>query len=108
MQLAFRNLLQNRTRLALSVVGVALAIVLILILGGFLAGVYSQATAYLVNTPGQVVVAQADVVNFFAVVSLLPPDTRQAVEQTDGVGQVIPIVSQVVIFERHGLKRPRS
>lgn len=38
MPIALRNLLKDKTRLALSIGGVALAVMLILILNGFLAG----------------------------------------------------------------------
>ena len=58
MSLAQRNLFQNKVRLSLSAVGVALSVMLILILNGFLTGVHRQATAYLDNSPGSVVVVQ--------------------------------------------------
>ncbi len=51
MSLALRNLLQNKMRLALSVVGVALSVMLILILNGFLGGLYRQASTYLAIQP---------------------------------------------------------
>ena len=60
MFLARRNLFQDTTRLALSISGVALAVMLILLLNGFLSGMYRQIAAYLEHTPGSVVVAQAD------------------------------------------------
>ena len=46
MSLGLRNLLQNKVRLLLSATGLAMSVMLILILGGFLSGVYTQATAY--------------------------------------------------------------
>ena len=61
MNVAWRNLLQDRTRLTMSIAGVALAVMLILLLNGFLSGMYRQISAYLENTPGSVVVAQEDV-----------------------------------------------
>ena len=42
MSLARRNLFQDKTRLTLSIGGVALAVMLILILKGFLAGMNHQ------------------------------------------------------------------
>ena len=47
--LAFRNLFQQKLRLTLSVGGVALSITLIILLNGFLEGVYAQVTAYLIG-----------------------------------------------------------
>ena len=61
--LARRNLFQDITRLALSITGVALAVMLILLLQGFLDGMYRQIAGYLEHTPGAVVVAQEDVSN---------------------------------------------
>lgn len=58
MSIALRNLLKDKTRFALSVIGVALAVMLILLLGGFLSGMNTQITAYLDHAPGSVVVAQ--------------------------------------------------
>src|SRR5512138_449037 len=98
MSLARRNLFQDKTRLALSVVGVALAVTLILVLKGFLAGVNRQITSYLDNSPGSIVVAQEDVANLLGATSLLPDGTFQRVESTRGVDRAIPILSQFVIL----------
>ena len=105
MSLARRNLFQNETRLALSVVGVALSVMLILVLNGFLGGVYRQAGVYLDNTPGSVIVVQDSVRNFFATSSVLPSGTAGSVREADGVSRTIPIASQFVIFDLHEEKQ---
>lgn len=104
MALARHNLAQDWARLALSVVGVALAVMLILLLSGFLSGMYVQIAAYLANTPGSVVVAQDEVRNLLGVSSLLPPGAAAAART--GGNQVIPILSQFVILDLHGKKQP--
>lgn len=104
MLLARRNLFRDRTRFLLSVVGVAVSIGLILLLAGYRAGVYSQASAYLDNTPGSVVVAERGIRDFLGTSSALPSGAEDAARRTPGVAQVIPVVSQFVIFERHGRK----
>lgn len=104
MLLARRNLLRDRTRFALSAAGVAVSVALILLLAGYRAGVYGQSTAYLANTPGTVVVAERGIRDFLGTSSKLPPGTEDVVRRTSGVDRVIPIVSQFVIFERHGRK----
>ena len=53
MSLAYRNLLKDKTRMTLSIGGVALAMMLILVLNGFLDGMYRQITSYLDRSPGQ-------------------------------------------------------
>ena len=105
MSLARRNLFQNKTRLALSVTGVALSVTLILVLNGFLAGVYRQSSAYLDNTPGSVVVLQDGVKNFFLGNSMLPSGTLESVRDEDGISKVVPLATQFAIFELHGRKQ---
>ncbi len=104
MLLARRNLFRDRTRFLLSVAGVATSIGLILLLAGYRLGVYRQASAYLDSTPGEVVVAERGIRDFLGTTSTLPAGAEEAVRQVPGVERVIPIVSQFVIFERHGRK----
>lgn len=106
MSLARRNLFQDKTRLALSIAGVALAVVLILVLKGFLAGMNRQITSYLDHSPGSIVVAQEDVVNLLGATSLLPDGISQRSETIRGVDEVIPILSQFVILDLHEKKQP--
>ena len=104
MLLARRNLFRDRTRFILSVLGVAVSVGLILLLSGYRAGVYRQASAYLDNTPGDVVVAEKGIRDFLGTSSVLPPGAIEAVRSTQGVERVIPVVSSFVIFERHERK----
>jgi putative ABC transport system permease protein len=104
MFLARRNLLQDPTRLVLSISGVALAVMLILLLNGFLSGMYRQIAAYLEHTPGAVVVAQKDVTNLLGATSLLPPGTAAAARSRGAT--VVPILSQFVILDLHDKKQP--
>ena len=106
MSLARRNLFQDKTRLTLSISGVALAVTLILILRGFLAGMNQQITSYLDHSPGTIVVAEEDVVNLLGAVSLIRDGTQQKAENIRGVEQVIPILSQFIILDLHDKKQP--
>lgn len=106
MLLAARNLFQDKTRLALSISGVTLAVMLILVLEGFLAGMNRQITSYLDHSPGSIIVAQEDVVNLLGATSLLPDGTLQKTQSIRGVEQAIPILSQFVILDLHGKKQP--
>ncbi|HEX7975945.1 MAG TPA: ABC transporter permease [Anaerolineales bacterium] len=106
MLLAYRNLAQDKTRLLLSTGGVALAILLILVLNGFLSGINQQITSYLDRTPGSILVAQRGVNNLLGATSLLPPGAAGQVASVDGVERVIPILSQFVILELDGKKLP--
>ncbi len=106
MSLARRNLFQDKTRLALSIFGVALAVMLILVLKGFLTGMNRQITSYLDHSPGSIIVAQEDVVNLLGSTSLLPEGIVQKAETIRGVDEVIPILSQFVILNLHDKKQP--
>lgn len=64
--IAFKNLLQEKFRLLLSVAGVFLAVMLVLILNGFVSGLYKQVSAYLDNSPGSLVVMQQGVTNLLS------------------------------------------
>ena len=104
MLLARRNLFRDRTRFLLSVIGVAVSIGLILLLAGYRSGIYRQASAYLDNTAGSVVVAERGIRDFLGTSSVLPPNALEAVVGTPGVARAIPVVAQFVIFERHDRK----
>jgi len=83
---------------------VALSIALIILLNGFLEGVYVQVTAYLDQTPADLVVAQEGVTNLLGATSLLPPGIEDRARNTPGVARAVPIVSQFVILDLHGRK----
>ena len=106
MLVARKNLIQEKTRFALSVGGVALAIMLVLILDGLLVGMFRQITSYLDHSEGSVVVAQEGVVNLLGANSLLPPQAGSRVEELEGVESVVPILSRFVILDLHGKKQP--
>lgn len=106
MYLAWRNLLKDKTRMSLSIAGVALAVMLSLVLNGFLTGLYRQITSYLEHSAATIVVAEEDVTNLLGVSSLLPETAADRVETVRDVDRAIPILSQFVILDLHGKKQP--
>ena len=102
--LAFRNLFQQKFRLFLSIGGVALAITLIVLLNGFLSGIYTQVTAYLDNTPADLIVAQDGVTNLLSATSFLPGNVEDQARSVPGIARVTPIVSQFAILDIHDEK----
>lgn len=108
MLLARRNLAHDRVRLFLSITGVALSVMLILLLSGYLAGIYRQASAYLENTPGSTVVAQKGVRTFAGSSSFLPTDVLDALRSNPDVARAIPIVMQSAVLELHDRKEIAS
>lgn len=103
--LARRNLTRDRTRLGLSVVGVALATMLVLLLSGFLDGMNEQIASYLDRAPGSIVVSQSGIKNLLVANSVLPDRTLERVRETSGVAAAAPLLSSFVILELHGEKR---
>lgn len=103
--IARRNLFQEKLRFIISVGGVALAIMLILILNGFSAGLPRQINAYLDNGPGDLVVAQKDLRNFLGANSIVPLSTVRDIEKIQGVKKVIPIFSSFAVLNFEGKRR---
>ena len=101
MSLAWRNLLQDKTRLLLSVSGVALAIMLILLLTGFVSGLQLQVTRYLDHAPGSVVLVPAGTKGASLVVPAqnLPLQAVDEARSIPGVATAIPVVSQYAVLD---------
>lgn len=103
--LALQNLAQDKLRLALSVVGVALPVMLILFMLGLRAGVFRSAVIYLDNTPGSVAVMPAGVKSTSAgSAQSLPRGTIDAVASAPGVAHATPVLLMMAILELHGKK----
>lgn len=90
--LARRNLLRSRTRLAVSIGGVALALTLVLALDAIFEGVARQLTAYVDRSSADIWVAQSGVRNLHMVASWMPSTTADAVADVDGVELAEPIL----------------
>lgn len=105
MLLAWRNLLQDRLRSTLSIVGVGFALMLMLILNGFLTGLGLQTSAYLDHAPGTVVIARTNVSNFFVAGLPIPPGVDKEVRKIPGVAGVVPLLTRSVYFNLDGQKQ---
>jgi putative ABC transport system permease protein len=92
LRVAFRNLFQNRTRLIVSVGGVALAMLLVLALDAIVAGAERQITAYIEYSGADVFVSQAGVRTLHMSSSSLPLNAVQQVRSQRGVASVTPIL----------------
>jgi putative ABC transport system permease protein len=89
--LARRNLFQDRRRVLLSTGGVAVALLLVLILGGIFAGAMRQLTSYIDRSGAELVVSQAGVTTMHMSASILRPDIADRVRETPGVAWGEPI-----------------
>ncbi|HSE44800.1 MAG TPA: ABC transporter permease [Gemmatimonadales bacterium] len=103
--LAARNLLQDRLRFGLSVVGVGLSLMLILFLFGLREGALQSAVIYLENAPGSVEVLPAGTRSTAAgSTQYLPQETSQRVAETPGVARVTPVLMTMGFAQLHERK----
>ena len=102
--LSRRNLLADRRRLAASVTGVGLAVMLILLLDGMWAGIRQQTILYTDRTGADLYVLQPGVRDLTAGASTLPLASLDTVRADPGVAWVAPVRTTYSIFELHGTK----
>ena len=100
--LARRSLVADRFRVFLSVAGVALSIMLILVLQGLFSGINAQITAYLDNSPADLVVAERGLRNFLGARSLVPAATLDRIAADPDIGSTTPVIVQYVVLELGG------
>jgi putative ABC transport system permease protein len=92
LKLAWRNLTHERTRLAISVGGVALAMLLILVMNGIFAGSEEHAVTYIRHQPAPLWLMQAGVENMHMASSSLPPEIVERVRQVAGVAEAVGVL----------------
>lgn len=104
MLLALRNLVQDKLRFLLSMIGIALGVMLILFLLGLRQGVFRSAVIYLEKTPGSIAVLPAGVTSSHGHGQFLPAATIAGIGETPGVARAIPVQLQLAALELHGKK----
>lgn len=102
--LARRNLLADGRRLAAGVLGVALALMLVLLLEGLWEGLLRQAQIYPDRSGAQLFVTQPGVANFLGDSATIPRSTVESVRATPGVRWADPVRGQWMVSELHGRK----
>ena len=96
---ARKNLFQEKTRLFISVGGVAFAVTLILILQGLYQGWNSRITAYMESIDADFWVSQKGSADLSHSVSLVPKDLESAIKATDGVKAVNQFIGRQIAFK---------
>jgi len=99
--LARRNLLAEKWRFAMSVTGVALAVLLVLIVVSLYRG-WSDVGRLYEQLPGQIWLSQPATSDPFHSTSFLPLADRARVARVPGVRAVVPVYVRHISFERHG------
>lgn len=91
-KLAWRNLMHERTRLIISIGGVALAVLLILAMAGVFAGSEEHAVAYLKNQPAAFWLMQEGVENLHMSSSILPAEVVAQAKRVEGVAEAVGLL----------------
>lgn len=94
-----KSLFHNRLRFAISILGIAIAISLIIIINGFADGFYKQASSFYRNTSSQLIVADNDEGLIGSSSSTLPSELKKQIEKSSGVTKVSEIVFAPVIYK---------
>jgi hypothetical protein len=99
---AARSLSRERLRLAISVGGVAFAVMLIVLLRGLFVAYETKVSGYFERIPAQLWVVQDGTADFFHSYSLVADDRRAQVAAIDGVASVRPYLARQVGFTLGG------
>jgi putative ABC transport system permease protein len=101
-----RNLFSDRRRVAVSLLGVGLAVALMLLIQGLWSGTLRRITAYEDNVGAHLFVAERGTRSFGSDVSAVPPSAVERVREIPGVEDADPIAARQLILELHGTKMP--
>jgi putative ABC transport system permease protein len=98
-RLAWKNLMHSKARLAISIGGVGLALLLILALDAVFAGAERTASAYIDRSRADVIVSQSGVRNMHMASSSLPANLQSDLEAVPGVASATPILYLTNVIE---------
>lgn len=106
LNLILKNSLHRPARVLLTVLAVAAVLAEILVLEGFLAGSYKQMRDAVQRRGGDLIVAQSGISSFLMARSILPQQTRAAIEAQPGVASAEPLTLLSLIYEGGGRLMP--
>ena len=100
--IARKNIFSEKTRLFISVGGVAFSVLLILILMSLYQGWKTMMTNYIQNVDAQVWVVQKGASDMFHSVSIMPQTNQEEIENIEGVSSVNRLLGRQVSFNLKG------
>jgi putative ABC transport system permease protein len=98
---ARRQLLAEPAKLVVTLLAVAAAVALVLLLAGLRRGLGEQVTLY-IDHQAPVLVGQRDASNFLSQTSVLPETLARDLERVPGVAEATPISQQYAMLRLHG------
>ena len=102
MNVAIKNLIAERTRFGLSLIGVGFAVLLVLTMAGIFVGTTRQVTTYIDHSRNAVWVMQPGVSQMFKAVSWLPAEDRGKLLALPEVASADPILGVPSDFVHNG------
>jgi len=105
LRLIYQQLVHEPFRTMITTITIAGALAVILLLEGFLSGLYIQLKNVSLNRGADLIVAQSGVSNFVASRSLLPQLSRRRIEAIEGVVEAHPFIMVPVIYEKAGYRK---
>lgn len=105
-KLVVKQLLLDPANTLITVLALAAAIAVIVILQGFEQGQYEQLQRASLNRGSDLIAVQSKVTNFVATRSVIPQLVREKIESTKGVSAVHPLTTLPVIYKKNGLQTP--
>ena len=103
--LARRNILAERRRLVMSLLGVGAAVALVLLLQGLWSGTRLQVSAYQDNVEADLYVAEIGTKNFATDNSVVPEGIGKSIGELPKVDGVAPIISRWALLDLHARKQ---
>lgn len=104
--LAYRQLRHDRGRSALTCLGIACVVAVILFLQGFQQGLYTQLRRVALDRGADLIAAQGGVRNTIGSRSVIPQMARGAVEAVAGVEVAHPMTALPIIYRKGGRRSP--
>ncbi len=102
--IAYRNLLQEKAKLIISLAGVAFAVILMFTLIGIYNGASAQFTQFSEKSQADIVIAKSGITDFFHGISLIPEPVFDQLQKEPSVEDAVPMIAQRSFVEREGKK----
>lgn len=104
--LARRNLLHQKSKLMLNVLGIAATLALILLLFGLREGMYSTMTAYVKRMDVDLILVQTGVRSMLSSNSSIPTSEHEQIDSVAGAAETAHILVSGIIFTHADMKIP--
>lgn len=97
--IAFRNLIQEKVKLIISLIGVALSVLLVMVLLGVYQGLNTKLGEYIKTIPADLWLAQEGSKNLYDSTSILSASAQEQIETIDGVKSVKTFIGRQISVE---------